>query len=230
MTVAVSVSGDLTITSTRSRASCSPVVARICPSGASRVCRQGTAHLLPRCQRVTGHHDPLAAQRCPWADRAQFVVRCLVVATFSSVTRQHILQAIAEYDARGGEEFLEVYGFGPSRSYTLVHEGRSYDAKAILGVAHRFATGRLATSDELDAGSRAAVAIMRKRGFEVSEPTSASHATPVRALRTTRPTATRSTVARSAVARSTAARETPAAICPTCSMTLPATGICDECG
>jgi len=168
---------------------------------------------------VTGHHDPLAARRCPWTDRAKLVVRCLVVATFSSVTRHHILQAIAEYDARGGEEFLEVYGFGPSRGYTLVHEGRNYDAKAILGVAHRFATGRLATSDELNAGSQAAVAIMRKRGFEVSEPTSASHATPMRALRTTRST----------VARSTAARETPAPICPTCSMALPATGVCDEC-
>ena len=173
---------------------------------------------------MTGHHDPLAARRCPWADRAKFVVRCLVVATFSSVTRHHILQAIAEYDARGGEEFLEVYGFGPSRGYTLVHEGRNYDAKAILGVAHRFATGRLATSDDFNVGSRAAVAIMRKRGFEVSEPTSASHATPMRALRTTR-----STVARSTVARSTAARETPAPICPTCSMALPATGVCDEC-
>lgn len=148
-------------------------------------------------------------------DRAQFVVRCLVVATFSSVTRHHILQAIAECDARGGEEFLEIYGFQPSRGYTLVHEGRNYDAKAILGVAHRFATGRLATSDEINVGLQAAVAIMRKRGFEVSEPASASHATPMRALRT---------------ARSTAARETPAAICPTCSMTLPATGVCDECG
>jgi len=142
------------------------------------------------------------------------------VATFSSVTRPHILQALAEYDARGGVEFLEVYGFGPSRGHTLVHEGRSYDAKAILGVAHRFATGRLATSEEFNGSMRGAVAILRKRGFEVSEPTSASHATPVRASRTTRTPG----------ARSTAARETPAAICPTCSMTLPATGVCDECG
>ncbi len=145
------------------------------------------------------------------------------MATFSSVTRQHVLQALAEYDARGGEEFLEVYGFEPSRGYTLVHEGHSYDSRAILGVAHRFATGRLATPDDFSGGMQGPVAILRKRGFEVSEPVSAARAAPVRAPRTTR-------APRSPVARSAAARETPAAICPTCLMTLPATGVCDECG
>ncbi|MBN9376405.1 MAG: hypothetical protein J0I40_13660 [Cellulomonas sp.] len=54
------------------------------------------------------------------------------MATFSAVNRQHILQAIAEYDERGGENFLGVYGFGPSLEYWLVHEGRQYDSKAIL--------------------------------------------------------------------------------------------------
>jgi len=146
------------------------------------------------------------------------------VATFSSVTRQHVLQALSEYDARGGEEFLEVYGFEPSPGYNLVHEGRSYDSKAILGVAHRFATGRLAPSEEFHGGMQAAVAILRKRGFEVSEPASVTRAVAARA-----PRATRAPVARRPVPR-TAAREIPAAICPTCSMTLPATGRCDECG
>ena len=61
------------------------------------------------------------------------------MATFSAVNRQHILQAIAEYDERGGENFLGVYGFGPSLEYWLVHEGRQYDSKAILGVAHKYA-------------------------------------------------------------------------------------------
>jgi len=155
----------------------------------------------------------------------RFVVRSLVVATFSSVTRQHVLQALAEYDARGGEEFLEVYGFGPSRGYTLIHEGRSYDSRAVLGVAHRFATGRLATSDEFNGGMHGAVAILRKRGFEVTEPASVSRATPVRTPRAPRtPRATRSPATRSP------ARETPPAICPTCSMALPATGVCDDCG
>ena len=36
------------------------------------------------------------------------------------------IQALAEYDARGGQEFLEVYGFSPSDDYPLVHEGRVF--------------------------------------------------------------------------------------------------------
>lgn len=145
------------------------------------------------------------------------------MATFSSVTRQHLLQAIAEHDTRGAEQFLEVYGFVPSPGYALVHEGRSYDVAAILGVAHRFATGRLAPPDEFNSDRQGAVAILRKRGFEVSEPATAVRAAPVRAARAPRAT-------RTPVARATAAREIVPAICPTCSMTLPATGICDDCG
>lgn len=151
------------------------------------------------------------------------------MATFSSVTRQHVLQALAEYDARGAEEFLEVYGFSPSPEHALVHEGHRYDVKAVLGVAHRFATGRLATSDEVDSGFQGAVAILRRRGFEVSEP--ASRTIPARTsgpARTAAPRAPRATGA--PTRRSTAVREVPVAICPTCSMTLPATGICDDCG
>lgn len=151
------------------------------------------------------------------------------MATFSSVTKQHVLQALAEYDARGGEEFLAVYGFAPSPEYTLNHDGRSYDAPAILGVAHRFATGRLATPDEFLSGMQSAVAILRKRGFDVTERSVPTRTAPARTTRTTRSTAGRSTATRSPATRSTAARDTPPAICPTCSMTLPATGICDTC-
>ena len=151
-------------------------------------------------------------------------VRSCVVATFSSVTRQHVLQAIGEYDARGGEEFLDVYGFTPTHGHTLVHEGRTYDSKAVLGVAHRFATGRLATSEDFHGGMAGAVAILRKRGFEVSEPVTAQRPAVVRTPRT--PRAQRAT--RSPALR-TAPREESARICPTCSMVLPATGVCDTC-
>lgn len=147
------------------------------------------------------------------------------MATFSSVTRQHVLQALSEYDARGGEEFLATYGFEPNPAYALVHDGRSYDLTAVLGVAHRFATGRLAPSNEVTSGMQGAVAILRKRGFEVTEPASAVRAAPVRASRSPR-----STSARTPSVRSTPSREAPVLICPTCSMTLPATGICDDCG
>ena len=153
------------------------------------------------------------------------------MATFSSVTQQHILQALAEYDTRGGEEFLDVYGFAPSDDYPLVHEGRSYDSRAVLGVAHRFATGRIATPEEVESGFDGAVSILRRRGFTVSEPffaprgTAPAARTP-RAPRTTTPRA--SAASRTPRAVSSAPERTPA-ICPTCSMALPGTGVCDNC-
>ena len=45
------------------------------------------------------------------------------MATFSAVTGQHILAAIAECDERGSENFLGVYGFEPSAGRWLAHEG-----------------------------------------------------------------------------------------------------------
>ena len=157
------------------------------------------------------------------------------MATFTSVTRENILQAIAEYDSRGADDFLGVYGYVPSDGYELVHEGRSYDPKAILGVAHRYATGFLVPSHEFSGGDQGAAAVLRKRGFEVVEPPppvryvapSAAPATPraTRAPRTPRKKAPSSRPKTRA-----AAPERVDKICPTCSMVLPNTGVCDYCG
>ena len=155
-------------------------------------------------------------------------VRWLVVATFASVLRQHVLQTLAEYDERGGAEFLRLYGFAPDADYTLVHEGVTYDARAVLGVAHRLATGRLAPADEFH-GMDAAVALLRKRGFEVHEPFTAVRVAPRPAPRAPRASAPRATSTRTAPSKAVAAQDEAPAICPTCFMVLPATGICDNC-
>lgn len=159
------------------------------------------------------------------------------MATFSAVTRQHILQAIAEYDERGGDGFLGVYGFDATPDLQLVHEGRSYHSTAILGVAHRFATGRVATSDEFHGDMAAAAAMLQRRGFEVAGTAVAvAAATPAPARRAA---AGRTTSPRTSTPRTTAPRtpstrrsteERPPVICPTCFTVLPATGICDTCG
>ena len=47
-----------------------------------------------------------------------------------------ILAAVAEFDEIGREEFLTKYGFGPSRSYFLLLNGKLYDSKPIMGAAH----------------------------------------------------------------------------------------------
>jgi hypothetical protein len=144
------------------------------------------------------------------------------VATFSSVTRQHILSAIEEADDRGAAAFVGVYGYTPAPGHTLLHEGRTYDSKAVLGVAHKYATGRPAAVEDLVDAKCDDATILRKHGFEAMAPR---------------------TVSSSAARHKPAARTTPAparrrqpdpepvaAICPSCFMTLPATGVCDSCG
>ncbi len=153
------------------------------------------------------------------------------MATFSSLSRQHVLQAIEEYDRRGEDDFLAVYGFVPQGAWTIRHEGRAYDLPAVVGVAHRFATGRIATSDDVGGGLTVAASILRRRGFEVTDPTGAGAparpaATRAKAPRTpAAPRTPRATTTR----RSSAADERPPAICPTCFTALPATGVCDTC-
>ena len=54
------------------------------------------------------------------------------------VTAEGIERAAVEFDRLGREAFLDHYGFGRARSYFLVHGGRRYDSKAVVGVAHGY--------------------------------------------------------------------------------------------
>ncbi|MBO9569596.1 MAG: hypothetical protein J7503_12315 [Cellulomonas iranensis] len=155
------------------------------------------------------------------------------MATLSSLSRQHVLQAIEEYDQRGEDSFLAVYGFAPQGAWSIQHEGRSYDLPAVVGVAHRFATGRIATADDIAGALAIAAGILRKRGFDVTQPGGAPAArTSTRAAAPKAPRAPRAPRAAAAptTRRAAAPEEKPAPVCPTCFMTLPATGVCDTCG
>ena len=50
-----------------------------------------------------------------------------------------MLEAIEEFDQVGRNYFLKKYHFGHAKSYWLVYDGRKYDSKAIIGVAHKYA-------------------------------------------------------------------------------------------
>jgi hypothetical protein len=52
-------------------------------------------------------------------------------------TREPILKAITEFDDLGRDAFLRKYGFREARSYYLRYDGKLYDSKAIVGVAHK---------------------------------------------------------------------------------------------
>ncbi len=84
-----------------------------------------------------------------------------------SVTRQSVLQAIAEFDELGQSEFLRRRRFAEARNFRLVHEGRFYDSKAIVGVAHGYATGRFVDSSEFSGGLATVADCLRGLGFVV---------------------------------------------------------------
>lgn len=146
------------------------------------------------------------------------------MATFSSVSAQHVLQAIAEHDDRGPEAFLAAHGYTPSPDAVILHEGRQYDARAVMAVAHRYATGLIVRPEEFRSSLDQALLVLRRRGFEVLGP--GGRGTTTRASRSSRAGAA------SASPRGTSRRTAPEPapkLCPTCQTALPATGVCDWC-
>jgi len=94
------------------------------------------------------------------------------MAVHDNLTREHILQSIAECDDIGCDAFLDRYGFGHARRYFLVHNDKRYDSKAIVGVAHKFATGHALKRTDKDGnknffGGKPIQRVLEKLGFEM---------------------------------------------------------------
>jgi 5-methylcytosine-specific restriction enzyme A len=86
----------------------------------------------------------------------------------SEITRDAVLEAIGEYDRLGQDGFLERYGFDRARQYLLVHDGKRYDSKAIVGAAHGFLPGeRPFTAAEFSGGEATVGRLLRRLGFTV---------------------------------------------------------------
>lgn len=85
--------------------------------------------------------------------------------------RRAIERAIDEADRLGQQTFLETYGFRPAKSYLLVHNGRRYDSKAIVGVAHgyQFPEQGPLTADQFSGGHATVVKLLRKLDFDVDQ-------------------------------------------------------------
>ena len=45
-------------------------------------------------------------------------------------SKQSIEQALLEYDELGKDDFLHKYGYGESREYLMINNGKYYDSKA----------------------------------------------------------------------------------------------------
>jgi MoxR-like ATPase len=80
-----------------------------------------------------------------------------------------VVKATEEADSLGRQGFLDKYGFGESRGYFLMHEGKLYDSKAIVGAAHGFQypdRGPLRSSD-FTGGEQAVQRKLEQLGFAV---------------------------------------------------------------
>ena len=92
----------------------------------------------------------------------------LLTMALGDITRDAVLLAVGEYDRIGQEDFLERYGFDRARQYLLVHEGKRYDSKAIVGAAHGFLPGeRPLASSEFSGGEATVGRLLRRLGFTV---------------------------------------------------------------
>ena len=88
---------------------------------------------------------------------------------WSAVGHADVVRAIEEYDRLGQDRFLAEHGFGRATAFLLIYRGRSYDSKAILGVAYKFATGVRIGPHDFSGGVYGAAAVLRKLAFEVRD-------------------------------------------------------------
>lgn len=83
------------------------------------------------------------------------------------ISADDVRRAVELYDELGSAEFLGRYGFHAARSYELVIGSGIYPSKAILGVAHEFATGRALTSADFSGGRQQTVPVLEALGFTI---------------------------------------------------------------
>lgn len=83
--------------------------------------------------------------------------------SFKEVTKEDVLNTIAECNWAGEAEFLKRYGYGRSLRYQLRHHGKSYPSKAILGVAAGL------TCKQFSGGAAHTVRVLARLGFEVRD-------------------------------------------------------------
>ena len=81
----------------------------------------------------------------------------------AGLTRSHVLQALGDLDAG------VVHSFGQPTGYVLVHEGKRYAPKAVIGLACGYSLGRVLMPEEFSGGEAPGQAnfVLRKLGFTV---------------------------------------------------------------
>ena len=81
--------------------------------------------------------------------------------------RNSVLKAIAECDRLGRSAFLEKYGYGKALRFVLLHKGKQYDSKAIVGAAYEHQFGKPLRNTDFSGGQASVVPKLVSLGFKV---------------------------------------------------------------
>lgn len=81
--------------------------------------------------------------------------------------RKAVLKAIAECDRLGRSEFLKKYGYGKALTFMLIHNGRQYDSKAIVGAAYEHQFGKPLRNTDFSGGQASVIPKLNSLGFKV---------------------------------------------------------------
>jgi 5-methylcytosine-specific restriction protein A len=79
-----------------------------------------------------------------------------------------VIAALSEFDRIGRDAFLRKYGFGPARAYFLVHDGKQYDSKAIIGAAHSYQFAVPLRSEDFSGGEQTVARKLESLGFQIA--------------------------------------------------------------
>lgn len=82
-------------------------------------------------------------------------------------SRDAVVEAMIECDQLGRDEFLKKYGFERSRRYPMLFNGKTYDSKAIVGVAYGKQYGEPLKFNDFTGGAAMVLPALERLGFKV---------------------------------------------------------------
>lgn len=86
-------------------------------------------------------------------------------------SREAVIAALEECDALDREQFLRRYGYKHSRLYLLTYNGRTYDSKAIVGVAYGKQHGTPLRARDFSGGIATVIPTLKRLGFDAEAAT-----------------------------------------------------------